>query len=127
MGPFMEKEDGKRLADMASTDHRTRLLAFSLDFVSELATADLSISMAGYNTCTDILSAGVPALVYPFPENREQGMRAVRLEKLGVLKVLPTLKTESLKIEIESILKDYKACPVPGIDIAGAANSAPFG
>ena len=43
--------------------------------------ADLSVSMAGYNTCMNIIQAGVPALVYPFAQNREQTFRAQRLAR----------------------------------------------
>jgi predicted glycosyltransferase len=124
IGPFLEKADEKRIKHMASDDPRVRLLPFSLDFVSELSAADLSISMAGYNTCMDILSSGVPALVYPFPQNREQGIRAARLEKFGALKVLPAFDAESLELEIESFLKKDRVFPVPEINITGAANSA---
>jgi predicted glycosyltransferase len=72
----------------------------------------------------DILSSGVPALVYPFPQNREQGIRAARLEEFGALKVLPTFEAKSLVLEIESFLKQDRVFPVPEIDITGAANSA---
>jgi predicted glycosyltransferase len=124
IGPFLEEADEKLMGYIASGDPRIRLLPFSLDFVYELSMADLSISMAGYNTCMDILSSGVPALVYPFPQNREQGIRAARLEEFGALKVLPTFETESLKLEIESFLKKDRVFPVPEINITGAANSA---
>ena len=124
IGPFLEKVDEKRMEYMASDDPRIRLLPFSLDFVYELSMADLSISMAGYNTCMDILSSRVPALVYPFPQNREQGIRAARLEEFGALKVLPTFEAKSLELEIESFLKQDRVFPVPEIDITGAANSA---
>ena len=124
IGPFLEKADEKRMGFIASGDPRIRFVPFSFDFVSELSMADLSISMAGYNTCMDILSSGVPALVYPFPQNREQGIRAARLEEFGALKVLPTFEAESLELEIESFLKKDRVFPVPEICITGAANSA---
>ena len=31
--------------------------------------------MAGYNTCMNLLASGIPALLYPFAQNREQRMR----------------------------------------------------
>jgi len=46
------------------------------------------VSMAGYNTCMNILATQVPALVWPFPQNREQRLRAERLARLGLLEVL---------------------------------------
>src|SRR5208283_2759623 len=60
IGPFLEEADEKLMGYIASGDPRIRLLPFSLDFVYELSMADLSISMAGYNTCMDILSSRVP-------------------------------------------------------------------
>jgi len=48
---------------------------FSNNFLEWLQAADLSISMAGYNTCMNLLEASTPALLYPFAQNREQRMR----------------------------------------------------
>ena len=67
---------------------RIRISRFTSDFLSYLAGANLSVSMAGYNTCMNIAAAQVPALVWPFPQNREQGLRAARLARLGILRVL---------------------------------------
>ena len=53
-----------------------------------LAAADLVISMGGYNTTMNILTSGVPALVWPFAQNREQRLRAKRLADLGGLRVI---------------------------------------
>jgi predicted glycosyltransferase len=36
----------------------------------------------------NILATGVPALVWPFPGDREQGLRAERLAQMGLLKVV---------------------------------------
>ncbi len=52
---------------------------FTDHFPEWLEAADLSISMAGYNTCMNLVQAGIPALVYPFKQNREQRLRAQRL------------------------------------------------
>lgn len=49
--------------------------SFCSNFPDWLEAADLSISMAGYNTCMNLLAAGIPALLYPFAQNREQRMR----------------------------------------------------
>ena len=65
-----------------------RIFRFTSDFLSYLAAADLSVSMAGYNTCMNIAAARIPALVWPFPQNREQGLRAARLAQMGILQVL---------------------------------------
>lgn len=85
-GPLMKQQNFARLN--AYSDKRITVARFTFDFLSYLAAADLSVSMAGYNTCMNILATGVPALVWPFAQNREQGLRAERLEAAGNLKVL---------------------------------------
>ena len=55
--------------------------SFCSNFPDWLEAADLSISMAGYNTCMNLLAAGIPALLYPFSQNREQAMRISAFSK----------------------------------------------
>jgi predicted glycosyltransferase len=59
------------------------------DLPSYIAAADLSISMGGYNTICEVLSAGVPARAVPriFPR-KEQYMRAQLLALRGLLRVI---------------------------------------
>lgn len=85
-GPFLPAADFECLRALAGG--RTRVERFSADFLSLLAAADLSISMAGYNTTMNLLAARVPALVWPFAQNREQRMRSERLAARGALRVL---------------------------------------
>jgi predicted glycosyltransferase len=61
---------------------------FTSHFPEWLATADLSISMAGYNTCMNLVQAGIPALVYPFKQNREQRLRAEQLGKKALISII---------------------------------------
>lgn len=124
IGPFMEGEDRALLERLASGDGRIHLLPFSSDFLSELAAADLSISMAGYNTCMDVLSARVPALVHPFAQNREQAMRAERLERGGALRVLRSLAADHITAEIEHMLQNTPISSSAEIDLSGAASTS---
>jgi predicted glycosyltransferase len=50
---------------------------------------DAIVSMAGYNTCAEILQSGLPAVLLPrsFPR-REQLIRAKRMAELGWVKVI---------------------------------------
>ena len=73
-GPFMDEAHVASLKQHNCSN--ITIERFSSDFLNGLAASDLSISMAGYNTCMNILAAGVPALVWPFGENREQRLRA---------------------------------------------------
>jgi predicted glycosyltransferase len=124
MGPFLQETDRLRLAEIAATDGRISLQPFSLNFLEELGEARLSISMAGYNTCMDILATRVPALVYPFRRNREQAMRARRLEALGFLEVIETLDGALLATAIQRALDRMPPAPVVNPDLSGAENSA---
>lgn len=105
MSPFAGPEARRQLTELAVDDGRVELLPFSSDFLAELARADLSISMAGYNTCMDILSSGIRALVYPFPQNREQSTRARKLQSLCALRVLESLDSKYLAAMISEQLE----------------------
>jgi predicted glycosyltransferase len=85
-GPFLDQSEFDDLKGNAGDN--VQVERFAVDFLSFLAAADLSVSMAGYNTTMNILASGVPALVWPFRQNREQRVRAGRLADLGALKVL---------------------------------------
>ena len=81
--------------------------------------------MGGYNTTMNILASGVPALVWPFPQNREQGLRAGRLAEAGVLQVIDgqDLDPDRLAALMERML----ASPRPRsakFDLDGAVNTA---
>lgn len=67
------------------------------------AAADLSVSMAGYNTCMDVIQAGIPALLYPFRQNREQRLRAEKLATKAPLVVLDDndLDAENLSCKMQ--------------------------
>jgi predicted glycosyltransferase len=124
IGPFMQPADQAWLADLARPDARVGLQPFSLDFAGELAAADLSVSMGGYNTCMDVLSTGIRALVYPFRQNREQTLRARKLEALGFLQVLPALDEQALAVSIHEALEQRPAPPRLVPDLHGAAQTA---
>jgi predicted glycosyltransferase len=85
-GPFMDEKAYQAL--LSGADDRIKVRRFTPNFLSYLAGADLSVSMAGYNTCMNILAAETPALLWPFAQNREQGMRAGRLAGLGAVEIL---------------------------------------
>ena len=122
-GPYLDHEDFSRLQRAAGRD--VEINKFSPDFLAYLAAADLSVSMGGYNTTMNILATGVRALVWPFPQNREQRMRAERLERMGILKVVADtdLAPERLAGSMARILSTAERASVE-IDLDGAANTA---
>lgn len=89
-GPYMSDEQYQRLRGLAERTPHIEIRRFSPEFQSLMKQADLSVSMAGYNTCMDILATGTPALVLPFSgrSNAEQTIRARKLEGLGLLGML---------------------------------------
>jgi predicted glycosyltransferase len=87
-GPFISGNDFVALRRLKNSARNIHMEKFAADFLSLLAAADLSISMAGYNTTMNILTSGVPALVWPFAQNSEQRLRARRLADLGALKLI---------------------------------------
>ena len=121
-GPFMDPRDFDGLKKMASS--KVRVDRFTADFGAYLAAADLSVSMGGYNTTMNVLAARVPALLWPFSRNREQGLRARRLADRGLLTVL---QDADLQPDRLAALVDHKLAnptrPDVAIDLNGAANT----
>ena len=122
-GPLMNPKKFKRIEGYS--DERIHVARFTPDFLSYLAAADLSVSMAGYNTCMNILAAGVPALVWPFSQNREQRLRAERLASAGSLKVLSEndINPDRLAVIMEKSLSQPARVESP-VDLNGAINTA---
>jgi predicted glycosyltransferase len=122
-GPFMNSNEFERLAKNAEPGINIR--RFARRFLDYLQTADLSVSMAGYNTCMNILTTKTPALVWPFSGDREQGIRADRLSHLGVMRILSDedLHPERLAALIEQGMTE-KSTPPVNIDLNGARNTA---
>jgi predicted glycosyltransferase len=122
-GPFLPPADFERLCAIASGG--TRIERFCPDFPALLAAADLSLSMAGYNTTMNLLAARVPALVWPFAQNREQRMRSERLAERGALRVLADADLDPVRLA-ELIRKQSARPRPPGgvVDLGGAASVA---
>jgi len=122
-GPFMADGAYARLAARAT--ERIHVARFTPHFLDHLAAADLSISMAGYNTCMNILAAEVPALVWPFAQNREQHLRAERLSRMGALELIEDgdLQGERLASMMQQMLSRRRR-PASVVDLDGARHTA---
>ncbi len=121
-GPFLSSRDFDGLKKIALA--RVQVDKFTTDFISYLAAADLSVSMGGYNTTMNILATRVPALLWPFSQNREQRLRARRLADRGVLTVLQDadLQPDRLAAMMDQKLSQLTR-PDVTIDLDGAANT----
>ena len=103
-GPYSDRDLYKKLCNQGSKHVSVDI--FSNIFPQWLEAADLSISMGGYNSCMNVLKAGVPALIYPFNQNREQIMRVKALEKISGIRLITEddLSPKILKEKITSML-----------------------
>lgn len=121
-GPYCDekiyKSIRKRSQDNITIDR------FTNRFTAWLEAADLSISMAGYNTCMNLVQAGIPALVYPFRQNREQRLRAERLGKKAPMMIVEEtdLEPHLLAKKITEQLKTPRIAA--DIDLDGAKETA---
>ncbi len=125
-GPFMDEQVYQRLLQLASGIPYVTFARFTPNLPACLRAADLSISMAGYNTVMDILSSGVRALVSPFVGggDQEQTVRANKMADMGVLRVLTKEELEPSQLATV-ILEALQREPVMvSFNDEGAANSS---
>jgi predicted glycosyltransferase len=125
-GPFMENEEYEKLAGRTSADIRIR--RYTRRFLDYLHAADLSVSLAGYNTCMNLLVTQVPALVYPYSRQREQPLRVDKIKDFLPLKILndDDLRPERLSRHMHDMLQNKSAIKTLPIDMNGSANAAKF-
>ena len=64
--------------------HSIRLLSFTPHFMDWMQAADLSISQAGYNTCTNLLQTRTRAILVPNPQMPDQLRRARLIAERGL-------------------------------------------
>lgn len=121
-GPLIQKSSWQALRSQAQGKKRLRLVRQVTDLCGELSNAAVSISQAGYNTCLDVLRAGVPALLIPFTkeEEDEQRRRAVRLENLGLVKVLAQEEQTPERLAAEIRGRMGFKFPQTTLDLGGA-------
>jgi predicted glycosyltransferase len=125
-GPFMDSEEYKKLSARSVPGFRIR--RYTKRFLDYLSAADLSISLAGYNTCMNLLVTKVPALVFPYWRQQEQPMRADKIKKYLPMKVLneTEMQPASLSRHIAQMFQQNRIADGVPIDLDGAANAARF-
>jgi predicted glycosyltransferase len=93
-GPLMDEAKYQELAKLAQGQTNISLRRFTPSLIAYFDRADLSISLGGYNTTMNILKTGVRSMIYPSDKDREQAIRAEKLEKLGLLKMIDRSQLE---------------------------------
>ena len=122
-GPYMPMEEFKQLA--GHNHKNVHVSRFTPEFLAYLATADLSVSMGGYNTSMNILATRVPALIWPYPGDREQGLRAERMARIGAVTVImeKDLQPARLADLIKQVL-EQRSKNIASVDLNGSLNTA---
>ena len=97
-GPLMDaeiKREIRKLAKKIQPIGSVRVQRFNRNIPALLQQVDAVVSMAGYNSCAEILQSGTPAVLLPrsFPR-KEQLIRATRMAELGWMTVLPEAKPD---------------------------------
>jgi predicted glycosyltransferase len=107
-GPFMAEEQRKTLRDRAR-EVGVQVRTSIGDSLSHLNAADLVVSMAGYNTMSEILRFRKPAIIVPRAgPSAEQRMRATLFQERGLVRMIDPdeLSPERLASAIVESLTD---------------------
>lgn len=127
-GPYMPEQQYVELHELAAQCSHIQVRRFTSSFESLMHQATLSISMAGYNTCMNLLNTGTRALVWPFTghKNDEQTIRAKKLEQHGLLTLLrpADLAPEQLAEKILASLSGSHARTPHSINTNGGRETA---
>jgi predicted glycosyltransferase len=123
-GPFRDPAEFKQLTAKSIDGIRVRY--FTDRFLDYLSAADLSISLAGYNTCMNLLAARVPSLVLPYSKQREQPIRVEKIKHFIPMKILRDRDIEPglLSRHIEEMLLESRPSGAVPVNLNGAANTA---
>jgi len=124
-GPFLPAEERRALERLAGRAPGLELLEFTRGLPALVATADVVVSMGGYNSICEILSAGRPAVIVPRVEPRlEQLIRARALEQRGLVRVVhpDDLAPKTLTEAIDA-LAAQGAPGAEGVDLSGLDNA----
>jgi predicted glycosyltransferase len=125
-GPFRDPAEFKNL--MAKLIDGVRIRYFTNRFLDYLSAADLSVSLAGYNTCMNLLAARVPSLVFPYSKQREQPIRVEKIKNFIPMKILrdDDIEPKLLSRYIQKMLLESRPSGAVPINLNGAENSAMY-
>ncbi len=87
-GPFIPNDKFLQLQKAAANLSNLTLSKYTPNLLAYMEKAQLSISLCGYNTTMNILSTGVRSMILPSNKDWEQKIRAEKLERLGLAKVI---------------------------------------
>jgi predicted glycosyltransferase len=123
-GPFIPAEKFLSLQQAAAGQPNLTLRRFTPNLLAYMQEACLSVSLGGYNTTMNVLRTGVNAMILPSSKDWEQTVRAEKLEKMGILRLLQSenLRPESLVDQMVQAIKapctgqNYKSFELQGAE-----------
>ncbi len=124
-GPHAGADLRARLTSLSLGHEHVLIKDFTQRFPDHVLAADLSVSMAGYNTTMNLLACGTPGLMYPFDQNREQRMRLEVLARAGYLGILEA--ADLIPARLAAIMQSSLASTPPstkGLRLQGDQESA---
>jgi predicted glycosyltransferase len=125
-GPFLPEDRWRSLREAARGLTGVTLRRSVPDLCAELRAAAAAVSQCGYNTALDILRSRVPALVVPFADRNEdeQTKRALRLQELGLVRVLDprALNASTMAVELRALMR-FRPQPI-SLDLEGGPATA---
>jgi predicted glycosyltransferase len=118
-GPLVEARAFRAL-ERACAAEGAVLRPFTPDLLGQMAAADLSISRAGYNTCTNVLEVRARALLVPSPLMSDQRLRARRLAELGIVETLDPEDASPERLAAAILRALERPRPQHAVDLGGA-------
>jgi predicted glycosyltransferase len=128
-GPFMPEDKVQQLRQLAGDRRNIQIETYTCQLWEYMKTADIALSLSGYNTIMNILSTGVRAIVVPIgheKQDQEQFVRTQKLENLGFVDcILPENLTAShLAQKIISGLNKNQYLRMCKFDLHGAETTS---
>lgn len=125
-GPYLPEAEFQQLTAAVAGHEHIVLRRYTNRFLHYMAQADLSISMAGYNTCMNLLTTGTRALLLPFTggDNDEQAIRADKLAAMGVAGVLTPDDLTPAQLAARMAQQLAAPRPMSTLDLAGVTATA---
>ncbi|MFT5139472.1 MAG: putative glycosyltransferase [Lysobacterales bacterium] len=120
-GPLLDSMEVRRLKRRirkSDLTEQVRISQFFPNIPQLLQDSDAVVSMAGYNSCAEILQSGVQAVLMPrsFPR-QEQLIRAGRFEKMGLAQCVVSEDPGILRQAVEKALSKRRSqVKVPSLD-----------
>jgi predicted glycosyltransferase len=126
-GPEMPIEQKKALYKAANTNPQVQIGEFTDDLMSYVEASDAVVSMGGYNTVCEILSAAKAAVIIPrIKPSQEQLMRCERMQKQNLFKTIhpDNLTPEILMNQLIEVLENPHK--IHSVDLEGLPRIASY-